>query len=145
MENQFAPEPAAGARRHPNRLFYLGWLLILIGVGWTAYQLDVISAWESTTATVLSVESFRSSDADGGSSTTYQPTIRFKALSGKSYTAKPGYRSSQFNFDRGSQVPIAYNPEAPTEFLFTSFMSLWALPLAASLLGAFIVYMSRRS
>lgn len=126
-----------------SRLRSLGAICLALGLGWLFYQNYMIYYWEKAIAVVVRVESFRTSDSGGGQSTTYQPTVRFKISSGREYTLTPGYRSSQFNFERGSAVAIAYNPDRPTQFRFTGFMTYWALPIAASLFGALVMYASR--
>lgn len=133
----------ARTRGSHRRLLFLAALAMLLGLGWLSYQVHQVLTWNGAVAEVVSVQSFRSTNPGGGSpTTTYEPTLRFVDASGRQRTARPGYRSSQFDFDRGERIPIAYDPEAPQFIRVTTFMSYWAMPLVATAFGLLVFHLS---
>ena len=133
------PKPQGPKQRNISRI---SWLVFIFGILLVAYHYWLISGFTHTVATVVSVESFRDSSGSSSTTTTYEPTLSFENSNGDTITVKPGYRSSQFNFEQNDKVPIAYNPTRPASFRITSFMSFWALPWVVTLIGTLMVVLT---
>lgn len=88
----------------------LGLLFFLVGALFAQDALNFARVAQSATGTVVHVERKVSRDRDGNRDTTYQPTLRYKAASGRTHRAVTHLWSSAYNYADGARVEILYAP-----------------------------------
>jgi len=98
---------------------YLSWLTL-------NFSRDAVSA----TGEVVSY--FESRDGD---KVRYRPRIRFRTATGEIVTTSGQLSAATRRFEIGSQVPIVYRPERPTEARVSLFIDNWLGASIASVIG----------
>ena len=70
----------------------------------------------------------------------YHANIEFRTISGEPFLFTYGYGSTTQPGEIGQGMPVIYDPAAPEKAVVNSFMSVWAGPLAVTILGAGCLY-----
>lgn len=89
--------------------FALGMIFIVIGAMTYISESNFKKTSETTTGTIIDIESYRDSDGD----TRYEVYVDFK-VKGKTYSGSLNYYSA--DMDIGDSVVIYYNPDNPNTF-----------------------------
>ena len=112
-----------------------GTLFTIVGLYLTFDAFRFAENARTTMGEVIHVEMKISTDSEGRRTRTYEPTMRYVAANGQSYTAKTHISSSGYDFQIGERMEILYDPADLTEVRLNSFWSLWMLPIAFMLGG----------
>jgi hypothetical protein len=65
----------------------------------------------------------------------FHPTVRFRTLAGIAITFESQLGSERPRLSVGSEVPVRYRVDRPSEAEIASLLTLWGLPVLASLAG----------
>ena len=90
-----------------------GVLVILVGIGLLVERAAFHARAEIATGTVVARNYARSTGSSGGGSGTYRPTFVFQDTNGTEHRARAHIGSSNFDWPKGAQVQIRYDPADP--------------------------------
>ncbi len=112
-------------------------LLMALGVG--CLLLGAYLAWQTlsfardavrTTGEVVSYHETRDGDE-----LRYRPRVRFRTASGEIVTTSGQLAAAAKRFEIGTQVPVTYRPETPTEARIALFTDNWLGASLAAVIG----------
>jgi len=118
--------------RRGARILLLGLGSLFLGVGAYIFidQREFEEKAQKTVGTVLRVDKERRTSSSGGrtrTSITYRPTVEYE-VGGKKYTFISNTTSSSYNFKRGHELDVLYDPRNPADArLAGSVLSLIAM------------------
>lgn len=110
-------------------------LLFALGVGClllAAYLSWLTLSFVGDHATGEVVSYFESPDGD---KIRYRPRIRFRTATGEIVTTSGQLSAATKRFEIGTQVPVVYRPERPTEARVALFIDNWLGASLASVIG----------
>ncbi|MEV0385848.1 DUF3592 domain-containing protein [Nonomuraea sp. NPDC050643] len=132
---------------HNGRLFtivggifgLIGLVLLCVGIALAASTASFLGSAERTDGTVVSLiartTTTRGSDGHARSGTSYYPTVEF-AVGGRRYTFVSSTGGNPPSHKEGESVPVAYDPDDPSDARIASFGSAFLAPLIVGGLGA---------
>jgi hypothetical protein len=113
----------------------VGLVLLCVGITLAASTASFLASAKRTDGTVVALtprtDTSRSSDGHVRSHTNWYPTVRF-TVDGKSYSFHSSTGSNPPSYEKGETVPVAYDPDNPSDARIASF---WAAFLAPLILG----------
>jgi len=107
----------------------VGCLLLAAYLSWTTLSFAGVHA----TGEVVSY--FESPEGDKGDKIRYRPRIRFRTATGEIVTTSGQLSAATKRFEIGTQVPVVYRPEKPTEARVALFVDNWLGASLASVIG----------
>lgn len=112
-------------------------LFVVIGLGFVVDAVQFTGTAQGARGTVIEVEHVPGSK--GG--VTYRPRIRFQSADGETVVAATSQSSSEYDYDKGAQVDILYDPADPRDMRIDSFFSLYGFGLIFAAFGAVFLVM----
>ncbi len=105
-------------------LAFMAFIFTAVGGAFLYFANEFNDKAVSTTGWVVNV-SINYNDG----STTYKPTISYMDENGIKQTGQTFLSSSTYNFPRGAEVEILYDPSDPSSIRMNSWFALWAFPI----------------
>lgn len=131
---------------HSGRLFTIvggifglvGLVLLCAGIALAASTASFLASAQRTDGTVVEVTArtttTRSSDGHFRSRTSWYPTVEF-TVGGRRYSFQSSTGSNPPSYKEGEGVPVAYDPDDPSDARIASFWSAFLAPLIVGGLG----------
>lgn len=107
----------------------VGTVFLIVGIAVGASTMSFLDSAERTDGTVIELTERTSTDSDGSSSTAWYPTIEFTTPYGETISFVGSTGSNPPAHDVGDEVPVAYDPDNPSDAKLSAFLSLYLLPL----------------
>jgi hypothetical protein len=108
----------------------LGGLFAAVATMVAAPALRVYRTWTKALATVVDVEQFES-----GGETVRRVELRFRGSADRDWTATCPVVQSVSSFEKGSEIPILFDPRNPASVRIETFMELWLMPALVGSVG----------
>ncbi len=115
-------------------LLVLGGIAILLGIGSTVSNIDLLFAGIQTEGKVVDLRKL-----SGGSSA---PIVEYKDKNGKEYTYSSGTSTIFETYSVGDIVEVFYDPADPESATINSFFGMWGFALISFLTGGLFILSS---
>ncbi|MFG6194367.1 DUF3592 domain-containing protein [Nonomuraea sp. JJY05] len=116
----------------------IGLVLLCVGIALAASTAGFLASAERTDGTVVALDArtttTRSSDGRTRSTTMWYPTVEFTA-GGRRYAFQSSTGTNPPSHEKGESVPVAYDPDDPSDARIASFSSAFLAPLIVGGLG----------
>jgi hypothetical protein len=112
----------------------IGLVLLCVGIALAASTANFLASATRTGGTVVALTEQTSSDRNGGSSTSWYPTVEF-TVAGRRYSFQSSTGSNPPSYEKGESVPVAYDADDPSNARIASFWSAYLAPMIVGGLG----------
>ena len=116
----------------------VGLVLLGIGIALAASTATFLASAERTDGTVIALTARTSTTRGSGGhvrrSTNWYPTVKF-TVDGRSYSFQSSTGSNPPSYEEGESVPVAYDPDDPSDARIASFWAAYLAPLIVGGLG----------
>lgn len=116
----------------------IGLVLLCVGIALAASTASFLASAKRTDGAVVALtartNTTRSSDGHTRSDTSWYPTVEF-TVDGRRYSFQSSTGSNPPSYKKGESVPVAYDPDDPSNARIASFWSAFLAPLIVGGLG----------
>lgn len=116
----------------------IGLVLLCVGIALAASTAGFLASAERTDGAVVALTArtttTRNSDGHSRSSTSWYPTVEF-TVDGRRYSFQSSTGSNPPSYKKGESVPVAYDPDDPSNARIASFWAAFLAPLIVGGLG----------